>query len=175
MRAINEIIIHCAATRPEWMKGQPTSAKVKEIDRWHRANGWSGIGYHYLIDRDGTVAKGRPIGRVGAHVKGHNTGTIGVCLIGGHGASAHDKFADHFTFPQNRALRALVNELRQDYPAISKVTGHNEYANKGCPGFQVSEWMKRAPAAPPATEIPKQGAIAALIGAIAALFLWRKK
>lgn len=81
MRDINEIIVHCTATRPDWWQGKSTSEKVDEIRRWHvEDRGWRDIGYHYLIDRDGTVAKGRPVEQVGAHCKGHNTGTIGISL-----------------------------------------------------------------------------------------------
>ena len=141
MRPINEIIIHCSATRREWMEGAATSAKVAEIRRWHLARGWSDIGYHYLIDRDGTVRAGRWVGRTGAHVAGHNTGTIGICLIGGHGSSENDRFADHFTPEQDRALRALLDELKHDHPKITKISGHNEYSAKACPGFTVKQWL----------------------------------
>ena len=83
MRPINEIIIHCSATRPDWMSNQPSFAKVAEIRRWHmRDNGWKDIGYHFLIDRDGTVLRGRPLEQVGSHVRGKNNFTIGVCLLG---------------------------------------------------------------------------------------------
>jgi N-acetylmuramoyl-L-alanine amidase len=154
VRPISEIIIHCTATRPEWRADDPTSAKVAEVRRWHvEDRGWKDIGYHFLIDRDGTVAKGRPLEQVGAHVQGHNTGTIGVSLIGGHGSSADDPFERHFTTKQDKALRKLIADLRKQFPAITKVTGHNQYANKACPGFQVSRWL--APTAtPPRTSTP---------------------
>ena len=150
MRDINEIIIHCTATRANWREGQRTSTKVAEVKRWHTApkpegRGWSDIGYHLLIDRDGTVAKGRPIERNGAHVVGHNTGTIGVSLFGGHGSAETDAFADNFTQAQNAALRKLINDLRSEYPNITKITGHNEYAAKACPGFNVSKWLEPEP------------------------------
>jgi hypothetical protein len=126
------------------MKGQPTSAKVSEIRRWHISppNNWSDIGYHHLIDRDGTLAVGRPIERVGAHVRGHNTGTIGVSLFGGHGSSEKDEFYEHFTAAQGVVLRQYINDMQKRYPTITKITGHNEYAAKACPGFNVSDWLK---------------------------------
>jgi N-acetylmuramoyl-L-alanine amidase len=84
MRHINEIIVHATATRPEWMAGNSTVEKRDEITRWHvEARGWSDIGYHMIIDRDGTRATGRPTFRIGAHVKGHNSNSLGVSLIGG--------------------------------------------------------------------------------------------
>jgi hypothetical protein len=151
MRPVNEIIIHCTDTRPDWMQGKPLSAKVAEIRRWHtdpqpKGRGWKDIGYHFLIDRDGTVATGRPIEQVGAHVQGHNTGTIGISLLGGHGGAADDRFEDHFTAAQEIALRDLLVKLKTEY-LISKVTGHNDYAAKACPCFRVSRWL--TPAAAP--------------------------
>lgn len=77
MRTINQIIIHCSAT-PE---GRDYTAA--DIDRWHRQRGFHGIGYHYVIRLDGTIEHGRPVEQIGAHCKGHNATTIGVCYIGG--------------------------------------------------------------------------------------------
>lgn len=141
MRAISEVIVHCSATRPEWMEGRPAGEKRDEIRRWHKARGWSDIGYHDLIDRDGTVMTGRPINRNGAHVFGRNTGTIGVCLIGGHGSAEDDQFSEHFTPEQDAALRKYIAAQKQQFPSISRVSGHNEYAAKACPGFQVRDWL----------------------------------
>jgi hypothetical protein len=176
MRKITEIIIHCAATRPEWMQGSKTSAKVAEIRRWHLGNGWSDIGYHYLIDRDGTVAKGRDVSVTGAHVKGRNTGTIGICLMGGHGSSETDAFSEHFTGEQDRALRKLIADLHKQFGPV-EVNGHNQYAAKACPGFNAPKWfaMGKPPLAdyvPPATEIPPAmpAWLAGIIAALSALF-----
>ena len=78
MRKIRKIIIHCSATK----EGQDIDAK--EIKKWHvEGNGWSDIGYHYVIKLDGTVEEGRPIERSGAHTLNHNHDSIGVCYIGG--------------------------------------------------------------------------------------------
>jgi N-acetylmuramoyl-L-alanine amidase len=141
MREINEIVIHCSATRPDWMKANGTLGRVQEIARWHTARGWRAIGYHRLIDRDGTIANGRPIAQVGAHVKGHNKHSIGICLLGGFGGSADDLFLDHFTKAQDKALRAEIKRLRKTYRTITKVSGHHEYANKACPCFRVQPWL----------------------------------
>jgi N-acetyl-anhydromuramyl-L-alanine amidase AmpD len=141
MRAINEIIVHCTATQPKWMDGHSTREKVAEVRQWHmRDRGWKDIGYHFLIDRDGTLAEGRPLDQVGAHTQGHNTGTIGVSLFGGFGSSATDKFFENFTPEQDKALRALIAKLCDTYK-IKKVSGHNEYASKACPGFAVTKWF----------------------------------
>ena len=144
MRKINELIIHCTATRPDWRKGSKTSAKVAEVRKWHvNDRGWSDIGYHFLIDRDGTVAKGRPVAKKGAHVRGHNANTIGISLFGGHGSSEDDKFSDNFTKAQESALFELIEKLRAQYGNV-KVSGHNEYAAKACPGFSVGKWLERS-------------------------------
>lgn len=143
MRSLNEIIIHCTDTRPNWWADRTSAEKVAEVRRWHtEERGWSDIGYHFLIDRDGTVIEGRPLERVGAHVKNHNTGTIGISLFGGHGGSAGDQFLDNFTEDQERALRTLIYKLQDDYPSITKITGHNQYAPKACPTYSVPAWLE---------------------------------
>lgn len=146
MRTIDEIIIHCSATRPEWMADAGVEAQRDEIDRWHRDLGWVGIGYHHVIGRGGDRAAGRPEAVVGAHTKGHNANSIGICLIGGHGSSATQNFLENFTPEQDEALRDLITELKDRYPSITRVTGHNDYTrSKACPGFKVDEWLKGRP------------------------------
>lgn len=146
MRPIDEIVIHCTATRADWWQSKSTNQKVSEIKRWHvEDRKWSDIGYHYLIDRNGTIASGRPVEKVGAHVKGRNKGTIGIALFGGHGSSEKDSFEDNFTPEQDFALRNLIAELSLKY-GVKKVSGHNQYAAKACPGFDVPRWLARKPA-----------------------------
>ena len=138
---VREIVLHCAATRPDWMAGRSFPDLVAEIRRWHvQGNGWRDVGYHHVIGRGGEHGVGRPETAIGAHVIGHNAGTIGICLIGGHGASAHDSFADHFAPAQARALITLIAEIEQR-TAITRITGHNQYAAKACPGFHVPSWL----------------------------------
>ena len=141
MRDINEIFIHCSATKPNWMPNTDINQKITEIRKWHVVdNGWSDIGYHFIIDRNGAVGKGRPVEKAGAHAKGHNANSIGVCLIGGHGSSATDKFEENYTEEQKKALLNLLEDLTQKYPD-AKIRGHNEVAAKACPGFTVSEFL----------------------------------
>lgn len=128
-RNVFELIWHCAAT-PE---GKDFT--VEDIDRWHKDRGWSGIGYHFVVYRDGTIHAGRSNERTGAHVGGHNTGTIGLCYIGG--VAADGKTAkDTRTPQQRRAMRALTIDIAKD-PRITRISGHNEYAAKACPSFDV--------------------------------------
>ncbi|MCJ8336578.1 MAG: N-acetylmuramoyl-L-alanine amidase [Epibacterium sp.] len=147
MRPITTIIIHCTATRPDWRAGQGIAEKVAEVRRWHLERGFSDIGYHYLIDRDGQVMVGRELARIGAHVKGHNTGSIGIALFGGHGSAESDQFADNFTSKQADALETLLDHLRDEFN-VRTIRGHNEYAAKACPGFQVREWLDSRKPAP---------------------------
>ena len=129
MRRISLIIIHCSGVKP----GQLSSAK--QIDTWHRNLGWDGIGYHYVIRRDGTIEKGRPETVKGAHCKGHNTHSIGVCYEGGLDASG--KAADTRTEAQRESLRSLVKELLERYPK-AQVYGHHHFNKfKACPCFEV--------------------------------------
>ncbi len=139
-RKITEIIVHCSATAPNWMEGKPLADKIAEIDRWHKQRGWSGIGYHYLIDRNGEMLPGRSQNKAGAHVEGRNSTTLGICLIGGRGSNANDAPETHYTPDQLDMLRRLIDNLRSVYGDIP-VTGHNQYAAKACPGFNVPRWF----------------------------------
>ncbi|UYN98346.1 MAG: N-acetylmuramoyl-L-alanine amidase [Devosia sp.] len=130
-RPISEIIVHCAAT-PE---GKDFT--VADIRAWHKQRGWSDIGYHYVVYRDGRIMSGRPVGQVGAHCAGHNTGTIGICYVGG--LSADGKTAKDTRTPQQVAsLLYLRNRLTGLHKGIRKISGHNEYAAKACPCFTVT-------------------------------------
>ena len=128
MRTINEIILHCSATK------EGKHFTVADIDRWHRARGFRCIGYHYVIYADGSVHEGRPVSQEGAHCKGHNKHSIGICYMGGLDAQGCPK--DTRTDKQREALRALVESLKEQYPNAT-VHGHREFANKACPCFDV--------------------------------------
>lgn len=129
MRKITKIIIHCSAT-PE---GRDYT--IADIDRWHKQKGWKGIGYHYVIYRDGSVHSGRSIEEIGAHCTGQNANSIGVCYIGG--LSADGKTAkDTRTPEQKAALRSLIEKLKGKFPNVT-IHGHREFANKACPCFDV--------------------------------------
>lgn len=133
MRAIDEIIIHCTAT-PE---GREVS--IAEIDSWHRQRGFNGIGYHYVIHLDGRLSRGRSVETPGAHCVNHNSRSIGVCYVGGTDRQGRAK--DTRTEAQRRALLKLCRELKQKYPKAT-IHGHNEFAAKACPSFDVQAWRK---------------------------------
>ena len=130
MRYIDRVIIHCSDSK--W-------GNSIEIDQWHKENGWKGIGYHYTIPNgyispeeydpimDGSVESGRPIQVVGAHCKGHNNNSIGVCLIGKSG---------QFTHNQYKSLVKLLRQLRGLYEDI-KIVMHSDMDSEkeNCPGI----------------------------------------
>ena len=128
-RSIDKIILHCSAT-PEGK-----DYYVDKIRSWHLANGWSDIGYHFVIYRDGTVHRGRPVEKIGAHTTGYNAHSIGICYIGGCSADGNTP-KNTLTKAQRIALIRLLKELRVTYP-MATIHGHNEFANKACPSFIV--------------------------------------
>lgn len=131
MRKIKEIIVHCTAT-PE---GRAVS--VADVDRWHRERGFASIGYHYLVYLDGTVHAGRPVERIGAHCKGHNSASVGVCYVGGLASDCATP-KDTRTAAQKTALSRLITKLKSEYPG-AKVYGHRDFAAKACPCFNARE------------------------------------
>ncbi len=135
-RRIDKIILHCSAT-PE---GKDYT--VAQIRQWHLARGFSDVGYHYVIYRDGSVHRGRPENQVGAHTTGHNPHSIGICYIGGCAAMKNAKGdyppKDTRTPAQRAALVRLVADMRKKYPGAT-VHGHNEFDNKACPSFNVQK------------------------------------
>ena len=130
-RKTNELIWHCAATR----EGQSLGNPVATIDRWHRERGWSGIGYHFVVDLDGKIYLGRDINSVGAHVANHNSGTIGAVYVGG--LTADGKRAKDTRTPKQRAAMLMLTKLIASKWGITRISGHNQYAAKACPSFDV--------------------------------------
>lgn len=128
-RIINEIIVHCSAT-PE---GKDYT--TEDIKRWHLQRGFSTIGYHYVVYRDGSVHEGRSVDVSGAHCTGHNSHSIGVCYIGGL-ASDGKTPKDTRTDAQREGLAWLIRSLKDVYPR-AVVHGHREFANKACPCFDA--------------------------------------
>ena len=134
MRDINKIILHCSATR----EGQDISTET--IRGWHvNERGWSDIGYHYVVLLDGTVDKARPVERQGAHVRGKNKGSIGVCYIGGCDADMNPK--DTRNEAQKKSLEELITYIMESYDDAT-LHGHNEFSSKACPSFNVQEVYK---------------------------------
>ena len=129
-RYIDKIVVHCSAT-PE---GRDVSAAT--IDEWHKQRGWSGIGYHFVVGLNGNIEYGRDLDKTGAHVKGHNTGSIGICYIGG--IDSVSKVAkDTRTSEQKESLLDLIKTLKKLHPQAI-VHGHNEFSSKACPCYDAN-------------------------------------
>ena len=126
-RSWEGIVIHHSAS-PEW-------TTVQDIDAWHRERGFTGVGYHYVIEHSGRIRVGRPIDQQGAHAKtgksySRNATHIGICLVGN----------ESFTEVQLVSLRRLVKRLRQAYPIVSVEPHHEECAGHGVPS-DIFEWL----------------------------------
>ena len=128
MRKIDKIIIHCSAT-PEGR-----DVKMETIRDWHLKRGWSDIGYHYVIELDGKIVPARPLERIGAHCRGENTSSIGICYVGGVDKDMKPK--DTRTDAQRAALHSLLYDLTDNF-AKATIHGHNEFSSKACPSFNV--------------------------------------
>ena len=129
MRHIDTIIVHCSAT-PE-----NRNVLTEIIRDWHILDrGWSDIGYHYVIELDGTIEEGRPIERVGAHAKGHNRGSVGICYVGGVDSQMNAK--DTRTPQQKESLEMIIKDLICEHP-IKTIIGHCDVSNKACPSFDA--------------------------------------
>ena len=130
MRSVKEIIIHCSATR----EGQ--DIPVETIKDWHLARGFNDIGYHFYIDLNGVIYKGRDIDKIGAHCKGRNRNSIGVCYCGGVEADGKTP-KDTRTQEQKESLLHVLKTIKAMYPE-SMIYSHNEFANKACPSFDAT-------------------------------------
>lgn len=140
-RRINSIIVHCSAT-PE---GRDYT--VDQIKKDHKEQGWSDIGYHYVIYRDGSIHEGRNVDIIGAHCEGYNSNSIGVCYIGGLENKPNVEYKklkakDTRTEAQKKALIDLLSKLKKYYPE-AKIYGHHDF-NKGkdCPSFDAKNEYK---------------------------------
>lgn len=135
LKVVKYLAVHCAFTKESQDIG------AKEIRDWHvRGNGWSDIGYHYVIRRNGTVEPGRKLNVVGAHVQGFNWCSVGICLAGG--MSADGKPVENFTKEQMAALYDLLCELKKKFPD-AKIQGHRDFpkVSKACPCFDAGKWF----------------------------------
>lgn len=132
MRTINSAIVHCADTYAHMDIGVP------DIRAWHIERGFDDIGYHYVIRRDGTLEFGRELNIPGAHAKGNNANSIGICLVGGKAGDGSPEF--NYTQDQIKKLGYLISILRDMFPGL-EVFGHNDVSEKACPCFDVREYF----------------------------------
>ena len=130
MRSINRVIIHATATLP----GQDIG--VEEVNRWHKARGWKGCGYHYLVRLNGTLEAGRALWEVGAHCKGENGDSIGIAYVGGLDDDGNP--ADTLFGCQRQTIQNLLDSLAVVLHKDLQIFGHRDYnAGKSCPCFDA--------------------------------------
>ena len=131
MRELKRIILHCSATR----EGQELDADT--IRSWHLARGWSDIGYHYVVKLDGSIEPGRPLHRIGAHAKGHNADSIGICYVGGLDASGDPR--NTMTAEQRSSITRICVALCVTFNQRFTLHAHNEFSSKACPSFAIAD------------------------------------
>ena len=143
-RPMHTIVVHCSATKDGVDYG------MEDIKKWHLQRGFKNIGYHFVIKLDGTIEIGRPLDKVGAHVSGYNSGSIGICYIGG--LTKDNKASDTRTDKQKKSLLELI-ELLKKYINIKEIKGHRDFSRdlnknskldafeyiKQCPCFEVKD------------------------------------
>lgn len=121
---ITKLVVHCSDTPDD------RDVTAADIHQWHVQRSWSGIGYHKVIKRDGTIENGRPEYWPGAHAWGHNSNSLGVCLVG----------RQEFTPDQLHSLCNILTKWKDKYP-LAEICGHTDLdPKKTCPNFDVEEW-----------------------------------
>ncbi|MDB4238753.1 N-acetylmuramoyl-L-alanine amidase [Alphaproteobacteria bacterium] len=125
---IKLLVVHCSDTEDN------KNLSAIDIHQMHLSFGWEGVGYHKIILRSGKIENGRPEYWVGAHVKGKNKFSLGVCLIG----------RNKFTNKQFTSLEKILKKWKLSYPQ-AKIVGHCDtgYTHKTCPNFDVITWLKK--------------------------------
>lgn len=129
-RKVDKIIVHHTAS--------PQNTTVDQIRDWHvNGNGWSDIGYHYIILADGTLERGRNVNRTGAHCKNKNKGSIGVCVTG-------NTSNEPPTMQQIESLKGTLGMLIEDYLLTRQdVYGHRDFGATECPGDFLYAYLQQ--------------------------------
>lgn len=134
-REIKYIVVHCTAT--------PTTTTIESIKAyWKNVLGWQNPGYHYIIQRNGTIMPIHPESQVANGVAGYNTNSIHLSYIGG--VDANNKPIDNRTPAQKEAMFNLIMKLHNRYPS-AEIKGHRDFpkVQKDCPSFDVKTWLKQ--------------------------------
>jgi N-acetyl-anhydromuramyl-L-alanine amidase AmpD len=127
-RTVNRIFIHCSAS------DYAHHDDVSVMRKWHKQRGWSDVGYHFFIKKDGTLQKGRALNKIPAAQRGHNNKTIAICL--------HGLKKSKFTKEQFKTLRKLCKEINDAYNQKVTFHGHCEVSSKDCPVFDYKDVLK---------------------------------
>ena len=135
MRTIRKIVLHYSATKDDH------DVTAQDINKWHKNRGFRMIGYHYVVKLSGEVEIGRSEEMVGAHTKGHNLDSIGVCFIGGFKGNSK-KGSNTMNEAQELSVINLLKDLLNRYPD-AELYGHKNFNATQCPGFDVAKWAKQ--------------------------------
>lgn len=128
MNVPRKVILHCSATKDS---GDAIGAEI--IDDWHKERGWKGIGYHWVIRRSGVLEPGRDENAIGAHTRGMNKNSLGICLVG----------TDDFEAKQIDTLIKLNKQIKERWNIpVDEWYCHYEFANKACPNIPVEVLRK---------------------------------
>lgn len=147
LKVVNYIVVHCSATIPE------NDIGFEEINKWHMDKGWDMCGYHQVIRRGGILEHGRNLDKRGAHVKGHNWESVGICMVGGINIAGEPE--DNFDDDQYETLKSSIKYLKLRFPN-AEVCGHRDFSPdlngdgvitenefmKHCPCFDVKSWLE---------------------------------
>lgn len=124
----NYIVVHHTASSDD--------LTTSDIHQMHLNNGWAGVGYHFVLEKDGSVHQGRPVWAQGAHAEGHNFESIGVNLVGNF-----DEGDNEPTDEQMESLKILLDDLKFAYPGAS-IVGHRDLNATACPGRNLYDRLK---------------------------------
>lgn len=140
---VTSVMLHTSATPANWHVGKTADQMMSEIRTWHQARGWRREGYHRLFAPGGSMALGRSLYEIGAGCRGRNRGVIHLVLVPTKWVDRIGEFDDWYTRDQRIALRDYLVELEDLHGEPLIVEGHNDYANKLCPGFRVKseDWV----------------------------------
>lgn len=134
LETISYIVIHCSATRHSEI------ISIDDLREDHLCRGFDDIGYHWIINIDGTIKKGRSVKFQGAHCRGYNDKSIGICYIGGLDDNGIP--TNTMTSNQEKALVTLCTQIKAKYANI-QIIGHNQVSDKECPCFDVKELINK--------------------------------
>ena len=162
---VKYIVIHYTATPVE------RDFSAADIDAMHKRRGWKGIGYHKYIRKSGLVEKGRELREQGAHVRGHNHHSVGICYEGGVHAGSPNVGRDTRTDAQKEAMIRVIRDMLERYPG-AQVVGHRDMpgAATQCPGFDAGAWWASVGADSQTPTKEPSGIVGAILAALRAIF-----
>ena len=139
MRQIDHLVIHHSAS--------VLTTTAADLARWHTSpkelggRGWKRVGYHLIVEESGELVLGTPIGLVGSHVRGSNSNSVGICLVGDN-----TLLSRRWVEAQIATLKRVLSVLEILFPG-AVVLGHRDMPNTAtaCPGLDVRNLLGLSP------------------------------